>query len=411
MDDTPLEAIASYRKLLSLYPNDEDGIVLLGSVYRNLEEWDLAAEQFEKAFQIYPKSELGFENLAFVYMSEGLYDRARALLEANEHLFPGSTIIPYSLSLIFLYQNNFDRALQELNNWVSMAPESAGALEHMANIYSIRGEFDLAKKLYFQLLAKDDPEAQRRGRAGMILLDLTRGELEKCSQEVRWSIELAQKTNNNSAVINLRLVQAYINLQSGRFAEAVETANMVGQTVPDLITKECALHYQGLAFLGWNRIKDAKKAAQQLSQLIERSGCPKHKRQYYHLMGCIAAKEGIPAEAIKYFETAISLLPQQVDKYDEHAFYLDPLARALYQTGNFEAAQEQYEKIVSLTTGRLCWGDIYARSFYWLGKIQQKKGSRAKAAEYYKRFLILWENADQTFPEKEDAKSQLALLE
>jgi hypothetical protein len=78
--------------------------------------------------------------------------------------------------------------------------------------------------------------------------------------------------------------------------------------------------------------------------------------------------------------------------------------------GDLENAQERYQGIVSLTTGRLTWGDIYARSFYWLGKIYQKKGVKEKAIEHYETFLLLWHMADPGLSETKDAQKQLAAL-
>jgi len=56
------------------------------------------------------------------------------------------------------------------------------------------------------------------------------------------------------------------------------------------------------------------------------------------------------------------------------------------------------------------WGDIYARSFYWLGKIYQRNGNSHAAAAHYENFLRLWKNADGGLPEFDDAKKQLEAL-
>jgi tetratricopeptide (TPR) repeat protein len=166
----------------------------------------------------------------------------------------------------------------------------------------------------------------------------------------------------------------------------------------------------GLADLGIGQIEEAREVGQQLRRLIEVGGSPKHMRYYDHLMGRIALAEKHPAEAVRYFKEAISLLPAQRENSDEHAFYYDALAAAFDQVGDFEKAQEVYERIISLTTGRLLWGDIYARAFYWLGKTSQKMGKVREASAYYEKFLKLWENADRGRPEVVDATAQLALL-
>ncbi|NIM89766.1 MAG: hypothetical protein GTO17_02335, partial [Candidatus Aminicenantes bacterium] len=115
-------------------------------------------------------------------------------------------------------------------------------------------------------------------------------------------------------------------------------------------------------------------------------------------------------EAIENFKKAISLLPYQYEIYDEHARFLYPLAVSYYQRGDLESAQKQFENIIDLSTGRLMWGDLYAKSYYWLGKIFQHKGWTGKAIENYEKFLQVWMKADPDIPELGDAKKQLLLL-
>ena len=56
------------------------------------------------------------------------------------------------------------------------------------------------------------------------------------------------------------------------------------------------------------------------------------------------------------------------------------------------------------------YGDIYAKSFYMLGKTYEEQGTTGKAIEYYKKFLDLWKDADPGIAEVEDAKKRLAGL-
>ena len=69
-----------------------------------------------------------------------------------------------------------------------------------------------------------------------------------------------------------------------------------------------------------------------------------------------------------------------------------------------------YEKIISLTTGRLYYGDIYAKAFYMLGKIYEEQGNTAKAIDHYEKFLNLWKDANPSIAEAEDASKRLAGL-
>ncbi len=84
--------------------------------------------------------------------------------------------------------------------------------------------------------------------------------------------------------------------------------------------------------------------------------------------------------------------------------------RPTTQSGDWPKAIETYKSIISMTTGRLRWGDIYARSYYWLGKCYQRSGNSIEARANYLKFLELWQNADEGLPEVADAKKELAAL-
>ena len=105
------------------------------------------------------------------------------------------------------------------------------------------------------------------------------------------------------------------------------------------------------------------------------------------------------------------MLPYQSGTTNQHASFMEPLALAYFRSGDLSNAREEYEKITSLTTGRTAYGDIYARSFYMLGKIHEQQGDKVKAAENYRKFLDLWKDADPGFPEVDDARTRLAALD
>ena len=113
------------------------------------------------------------------------------------------------------------------------------------------------------------------------------------------------------------------------------------------------------------------------------------------------------SKAIEYFNAAITLEPHGLQK---NAEFIESLAWAYFLEGEFNKAKEEYVKITNLTSGRLFCGDIYAKSFYMLGKIYEQQNEKAKAIENYKKFLSLWKNADPGLPEVEDTKKRLAGL-
>jgi tetratricopeptide (TPR) repeat protein len=276
---------------------------------------------------------------------------------------------------------------------------------------------DSARTAYGRLQQEEEAEARPPtflGRLWLARLLLQEGEYHQSQEEILAAIQLAQESKRAYDELDFRLLYAYSELQLGRFPgvfEALKPTVEIFHRDPALkSTPKFALLLSGMAELGRGQVEEVKKTGQQLRELIEVTGCPKHLRYYDHLMGWVALAEKRPADAAGYFEQAISLLPAQRENSDGQAFFYDGLASAYYQGGDYAKAREAYQRIISLTTGRLRWGDIYALAFYWLGKISQKEGNVREASEHYGTFLKLWEKADRGIPEVADATAQLATL-
>jgi serine/threonine protein kinase/predicted Zn-dependent protease len=415
LDESPLKAIDSFQKLIERYPQDEAGRMQLGAIRRNLEEWDLALYQFEKVLSLNPKSALALENEVFIYTAKGFYEKAIELCEAGLRASPAGAFFLRQLPLLYLIQASYERASVELEKAAARLPDDIEILELEGNLHHLQGNVPTAQGVYEQLQRRGeaDPSApDLRGRLWLARLLLWQGEYRQAQKGILEGIELAQKSNRLYDEINCRLLLAHSELQLGRFSRAAEALKPALELAQRYIKDEhkIVLHLLGLASLGMGRIEEAKTVGQQLFQLIEREGAPKKMRCYEHLMGQIALAEGRTSQAIRHFEQAISLLPEQRENADEQAFYYDGLAAACYQSGDLTKATKTYRAILSLTTGRLIWGDIFARSSYWLGKILQRNGNNAEAAVYYENFLGLWKKADVGLPEVEDAKEQLQAL-
>ena len=178
-----------------------------------------------------------------------------------------------------------------------------------------------------------------------------------------------------------------------------------------MITKRgLGLYFLGLSHLALGEVEKAEKTAKQLQNLITTNGYPKGMRRYFLLMGRIFQHKGLLSPAIENFKKGVSLLSRQKLDIDEHALYIESLAFAQYQNKDYNNAIQNFKKIIYLTIGRLRWGDIYARSYYWLGKIYQATAMKEEAVKCYQQFLQLWKNADPGIAELKDARTQLALL-
>ena len=147
-----------------------------------------------------------------------------------------------------------------------------------------------------------------------------------------------------------------------------------------------------------------------MKHLIDDFINPKKIRDYYFLRGAIHTKENNHREAIGSYEKTVQLLTYESFAFGFNAEYFLSLADAYYRVGDIEKARDMYEKITRFTLGIWYYGDVYAKSYYMLGRIYEEHGSIDKAKSYYEKFLFIWEEADEGLPELIDARTRLKNL-
>jgi len=70
-------------------------------------------------------------------------------------------------------------------------------------------------------------------------------------------------------------------------------------------------------------------------------------------------------------------------------------------------ASEWFQRVAESTAEHVPWPIPYVRSFYFLGKIHEKRGEMQKAREYYQRFLSFWKDGDMDREWVEEAKRKI----
>jgi len=405
--------IEAYSKLLELYPDDMIGNNQLGLLYSYLEQWDKALERFKVNVQNKDEGIQAYINLADVYMAIGMYDEANKILEYYLNDISDNAAIHNYLAYNYLCQGKFGLALNEVDRALSISPNDFYYFITKGNIYLCKGDLNKAEKEYQRLLETKEQVAHLSGREILGALYLLQGSFEKAKDELKHGIELANKLNQTGWKWNFHSRIAFLYLKSGEPEEALNEFNKAWDNAVQVDTlgrRRGILYWKGRTYLEMKSMNEAKKKAVELREFIERGMNKKSIRLYYHLKGMIELEKENFSKAIEHFKRAISLLPHQHYDYTSHAIFNDNLALAYYKSRELEKAQEEYEKITQLTTGRLDYGDIYAKSFYMLGKIHEQQGNKAKAIEHYEKFLDLWKNADPGIAEVEDAKKRVAGL-
>jgi len=408
------KAIEAFSRRLRLDPDDLNAARNFAVLYLDLEEWDKTLELCEANIRNKLEAYFAYNNAATAYEAKGLYGKAQAVLDDYLTSIGDNAAILRRLVNNYLCQGKYDLALKELDKAFRIFPGWRANLLLKGNIHQTHGDFIEAEKAYLELCASPEKPAQLQGHIGLINLGLSQGRFNKAKEEAKSGIELCLELDDKSSESRLHRSLGYLHIKTGEIAAALaeaEKSRGIDEKDGGITGQIIALHLKGLALLEKDSIPEAQASAVEIKKLVDNWLNPKLIRYFDHLTGMIELKKGNFPAAISNFDKAISLLDfQYAGVAEEHALFIEPLALALFKSGNLDKAREQSEKIAQLTTGRQHYGDIYARSFYMLGKIAEQQGDKGRARESYRRFLDLWKDADPGLPEPAEARKRLAAL-
>ncbi len=406
------KAIEAFKKLLELYPDDGNGNNALGNLYNQLEDYDKALKYYEVNVRNGTELFMYHNNLAYAYMRLEQFDKAREVLENYSKNFQDIAWVHQSLSDCYCYQGKVDLALKEAERAYALDPKNYGTFDYSGDAYFYLGETAKAEKEYSDILKSDEPSFQTDGRLKLAALYFGQGRFEKAKEEIKSAISIAEKVGELSWQAYYHQLLGYVQFISGRLLEALREVDIVKQKADagELPAYRRNSYFMRSYINALSRSTDeALRQAAQFKEETEKSPFKKQIKNYDYLMGTIELQKENYLKAIEYLQKGLAF--ETFGPLAKPAYILYHLASAYYRSGDLSKAQEEFEEIAKLTTGRLWSGDAYAKSFYMLGKIHGQKGDRTKAGANYRKFLDLWKDADPGIPELEDARKRLAGLQ
>ena len=408
------KAIEAYTKLVELYPDEITGNGNLGKIYEDLEEWDEAIARCEVITKRNIPIFIAYNNLAIYYEIKGLYGKAIETLENYTKKFSDSAAIRRRKSYIYASQGKYNLALTDANKAFSLAPTDKRIILLLGQIYLLKGDFQETEKEFQNVIESANENYGLQAKEGLALLYLFEGKIGRSKEQSLQGIEISRKNDAMARECAFHDDLWFIFLTSGDFASALKETEKIWHYAlgaDNFDWQRIAIWKKGLAYVGMKSIEKAQDVADELKEFTEKGINKKAIRLYHHLQGKIELEKKNFSQGIEYLNKVVSSLTAQAYSTSYHdALFLETLALAYLKSGDLENAKEQYEAIISLTWGRLKWGDIYAKSYYMLGKIYELQGNTSKAIEHYEKFLSLWKDADPGIAEVEDARKRLADL-
>ena len=407
------KAIETYNKLLELYPDDLIGLTNSAIIYVGLEEWDKVIDRNDKAIRNGDWTPYSFLQLAFGFMAKGQYNKATEAQEYYIKMFGDNFNARWGLAFIHLCQGEFDPALLEVRKAIALNPDDNDNIWIRGAIFLCQGNLDMAETDFEKLLAAEERSAHLDGRRGLAILCMLQGKFAKAKNHCELGADEAKQLSASAAELIFHQYLTYLHLRSWNYEEALKERDKAWAiaTANDFLNyQRSCIRLKAMIFLERNQIGIAQQAVAELKTLIEKGLNKKLMRMCYYITGMIELNKDNLSKAIDDLNKAISFVSCQNSEGNDHALYFDGLAQAYYRAGDLEKARKEFEKITLLTVGRLNYGDIFAKSFYILGKIAEQQGDKLRARENYRKFLDLWKDADAGLPEVADARTRLAGL-
>lgn len=225
------EAIATLNSIVARHPANDDAHRLLGRIYSERNNFDLAIDEFRKARDIRPDYPATLRQLGLAYYDKGLYDEAIASFTRMAALQPDNSVAYQGLGTVYHAANQLDQALVAYTQANKLAPR-ATTYSNIGTIHYNRGEYAAAIAAYRQAIALQPQEAAtHRNLADTLLLS---GDRAAAQAEYERAIDIANAALQvNPRAPRLPALIAFCLAKLGRYQDARTRIAAIVAEAPD----------------------------------------------------------------------------------------------------------------------------------------------------------------------------------
>jgi eukaryotic-like serine/threonine-protein kinase len=427
-----LAALPFYQRAVELDSNFAMAYARLATIYNNLGQTELAAQNRQKAFELRDRAS-AHERLyieAHYYADSGQLDKGIQTYELYKQTYPRDTVPYINLSVTYGDLGEFDKALQNTLEAIRLEPDAANQYAGAANSYMALNRLDEAKAIlnkaldrkiggytiHFQLallaLAQDDqaafeqeselvkasPEGALNLTQLRIGLAAQHGQIRRARDLSGTLIQTLERKNFTEGVANIRSGRAEVLAEFGLRAQAAqdaEAALAISRGSNVLSNAAEALSLAG-------KDQEALKVAEELQKLRPQDD--------FVLSGTVPLVHAILAVNHGDGDRAIELLKVSIP-YDR-AYWPGRITRgnAYLLAGRGSEAAEEFQSILSIKNSIPIAPQI-AFAQLGLARAYALQGDKTKARTTYQDLLALWKDADPDLPVLKQAKAEYAKLQ
>lgn len=412
------------RKIIKKYPQEKRAHLDLAYYrYARRKLYAQALDRFKKVLELDPNFGLAYNQLAFTYMEMGDYEKAIKTFERYASVNPGDANAFDSIGELYLRMGDLDRALAKYKEATEVESQYVTAFKTIAYIYALKEDYKQAMTWidqYIKIASSEGIKARGHLYKGFYCFWL--GNIEQSIKELEVATDYYEASKNKSGLAIINWAKGWIcfyvgDINNGR-KHFWNWFDFCLKHDPEWASNYKAefCFYSGIIDLKEARLDSAKVQLEAMKTILPRvDPVNKDRIMYYYnilkvevLLSHNSFEKAISiAEKLSPLQTPL-IGPTSLITYNLPFPKLrDFLARAYQRSGDLDKAIHEYERLTSMNLKSKERRLIPPTLYFKLAKLYERKSQSAKAVENYRKFLEIWENADQGLPEIVEAKNRL----
>ena len=407
--ETVGKAIDAYKKGLDLYADAASSRNNVALLYLQLERYDDAIPHFEELRRRSFEFPGTYVILAYAYASLGTFDKGQAVLEQFLQGHPDSSSAYGGFGDVLLAGGKIDEAAAAYERAVQLVPAAPIPRLGLHDVAVLRERWTEAQAIATTLASTNESFARLLGRAVLGTDAVFRGRLAEGLRQMEAAAAVGGIVGSNEGAIT-RNQAARILMQTHQTAQALAMAERALKDSAGRSADWDSLALVAEAHARLGHTADADRVLQTLTTKATALPSEREKRRVLLVNGVVALARGDVDAALRALSAAEQRLAPSFlgGPVAPHVPIWFALGEAQLAAHHDAEAAARFQKIVDSGSLRTGSPIEFVRSLYFLGQINERKGDKAKAAEYYRRFVQYWGDGEIDRDRVADARKKIA---
>jgi serine/threonine protein kinase/tetratricopeptide (TPR) repeat protein len=388
------KVLAIGKMMVELQPNDIEAHRIMALLRQQLNELDLAIEEYKKILEIAPSRTETLQTIANLYRRMGQFDLASEYYEQYLEKHPNDADAYHAFGQSFEIQGEYSRARELYEKALIIEPQNIPVLVDVADIDGNLGEDESALKKYEQALALAKTSQDRiRTRESMTRFFTRRGQMEKAIGQIKLTWEEQEKSSApvNAHIMKLGDIRNFVI--AGREGEALDVLKRIERDLDPPLDELINIGYCDI-YIELGDTSNAAHALAEMKQAIDTYKWETLRDNAWSAQGEIEEAQGNYEEAIRCYEENLKLNPTNNRMHRN-------IGRCYRNLGQNDKAIASLEKTIKILPND-------PETNYEFAILYEDLGDRQKAMEHLRRALDWWADSDPGYAPAEKARATLA---